>query len=54
MKDLKILVVGCGSIGERHIKNLLSLGIKKLSAYDSDAKRLKYVCLLYTSDAADE
>ncbi|MEM1689054.1 MAG: Gfo/Idh/MocA family oxidoreductase [Candidatus Hadarchaeales archaeon] len=43
MKDLKILVVGCGSIGERHIKNLLSLGIKKLSAYDSDAKRLKYV-----------
>lgn len=27
-KDLKVLVAGCGSIGQRHIKNLRSLGIK--------------------------
>ena len=28
------LVIGCGSIGQRHIRNLVSLGIKTVLAYD--------------------
>lgn len=34
-----VLVVGCGSIGSRHLRNLASLGIKPLLAYDPDRKR---------------
>ncbi|OGE02378.1 hypothetical protein A3A54_01180 [Candidatus Curtissbacteria bacterium RIFCSPLOWO2_01_FULL_39_62] len=41
MKDKKIIVVGCGSIGSRHLKNLCSLGVKKLIAVDLDKERLK-------------
>ena len=26
---MKILVVGCGSIGKRHLRNLLTIGINK-------------------------
>ncbi|HPL64443.1 MAG TPA: Gfo/Idh/MocA family oxidoreductase [Syntrophales bacterium] len=31
---MKILVIGCGSIGSRHIRNLKSLGVKELLACD--------------------
>jgi len=41
MKDKKIIVVGCGSIGARHLKNLFSLRIKNLVAVDLDQKRLE-------------
>src|SRR3989344_1711719 len=37
---MKIVVVGCGSIGQRHLKNLHFLGIKNLVAVDLNAKRL--------------
>ncbi len=37
---MKILVIGCGSIGYRHIKNLRSLGIRDIRACDIDAKKL--------------
>ena len=40
---MKYLVIGCGSIGQRHIQNLLKLGEKKISVYDSDIKLLKHV-----------
>ena len=41
---MKILVIGCGSIGKRHIKNLLSLD-KNLDviAWNRGEKRLKEV-----------
>jgi predicted dehydrogenase len=32
MTDLKILIVGLGSIGRRHMKNLSRLGVKRLAA----------------------
>lgn len=37
-----LLVVGCGSIGQRHIRNLHSLGIP-LAAFDPDQNRLRKV-----------
>jgi predicted dehydrogenase len=40
---LKILVIGSGSIGQRHIKNLKSLGINNIEVFDNDKKILKSV-----------
>ena len=40
---MKILVIGSGSIGQRHIKNLKSLGIKDIQVFDSNKKLLKLV-----------
>lgn len=37
---MKTIVVGCGSIGQRHLKNLRSIGIQDLIAVDLDSKRL--------------
>lgn len=37
---MKFAVVGCGSIGQRHIRNLLSLGETELVAVDSDVEKL--------------
>ena len=41
--SLSFLVIGCGSIGRRHITNLKSLGIENISAYDIDETRLKQI-----------
>lgn len=38
---MKILVLGCGSIGSRHARNLHSLGIKKLILVDPNLSRAK-------------
>lgn len=35
----RVLVVGCGSIGKRHIKNLLALRAGDITAFDSQAAR---------------
>ena len=40
---MKFVVVGCGSIGRRHIRNLCSLGVDEIVACDTDAERLAYV-----------
>jgi predicted dehydrogenase len=40
---MKFLVIGCGSIGERHIGNLLSLSSGEVLAYDTDSERLSVV-----------
>ena len=37
---MKILVVGCGSIGERHIRNLKMLSVDKIIACDTSPERL--------------
>src|SRR5277367_6102800 len=39
--DYKALVVGCGSIGRRHAKNLKSLGIRRFAFCDTNADALK-------------
>ncbi len=38
--DYAVLVVGSGSIGRRHMRNLRALGIQRLAACDSDPDRL--------------
>ena len=35
----RFLVLGCGSIGRRHMKNLLALGVKDVIAFDVDVAR---------------
>ncbi|OGD71829.1 hypothetical protein A3D09_01550 [Candidatus Collierbacteria bacterium RIFCSPHIGHO2_02_FULL_49_10] len=40
-KNLKILIVGLGSIGRRHHKNLLALGFRDVWVYDADQKKIK-------------
>ncbi len=39
-EKLRGLVIGCGSIGERHIHNLKKIGIKELGIFDVNKKRL--------------
>ena len=40
---MKVLVVGCGSIGERHIRNLKSLDMEEIFACDRDQERLEFI-----------
>lgn len=40
---MKILVIGCGSIGQRHIRNLISIKAGLILAFDIDEKKLKEV-----------
>lgn len=39
---MKIIVVGAGSIGSRHIRNLIKLGYKNMSIVDKNANLLKH------------
>ena len=40
---MNILIIGCGSIGERHIRNLKALSSGEILAYDTDDKRLALI-----------
>lgn len=40
---MKFLVVGCGSIGRRHIQNLRNISSGEILACDLDSKRLDYI-----------
>lgn len=42
-----ILVIGCGSIGKRHIRNLKSMSVGEVIAYDTDDKQCSQVELEY-------
>ncbi len=39
----KLIVIGCGSIGRRHLRNLVALGVKDIFAFDVDKERLLQV-----------
>ena len=39
MKDIRLLIVGTGSIGKRHIKNAISLGISPHNIYAVDTQK---------------
>jgi len=41
IKNKKILIIGFGSIGQRHWRNLLNLGYKNIYVYDTDESRIK-------------
>ena len=38
-KEIKILIIGFGSIGQRHYRNLQKLGLKEVYVYDVDKKQ---------------
>ncbi|WKZ26171.1 MAG: Gfo/Idh/MocA family oxidoreductase [Candidatus Paceibacterota bacterium] len=40
--NTKILIIGFGSIGQRHYRNLVSLGYKNITVFDTDVKKIKY------------
>jgi predicted dehydrogenase len=43
IKKLSGLIIGCGSIGERHLFNLQKLGLKDIIIYDKDLTQLKKI-----------
>lgn len=49
----RALVVGAGSIGQRHLRNLRALGVQELMACDPDSQRLKAVSDLQVKCFAD-
>lgn len=40
---MKILIIGAGSIGQRHLRNLMYLGIKDIAVLDINEKKLREV-----------
>src|SRR5690349_13320497 len=46
-KKLKGLIIGGGSIGERHLHNLKKIGIDNLSIFDENQKRVNELGLKY-------
>jgi len=53
-KKYRGLVIGCGSIGERHIHNLQKIGIKDIQAYDMDKKKSKVISEKYKIKSYDD
>ena len=45
--DLKGLIIGCGSIGTRHLHNLKSLGFTNIAIYDENKKRINELSKKY-------
>ena len=43
----RFFIVGCGSIGQRHIHNLRALGARDIAAFDPCAERLTFVAQEY-------
>lgn len=41
LNDIRTLVTGCGSIGRRHIENLLSLGVERVVVFDPNDAMLE-------------
>lgn len=52
VKTLNICVIGTGSIGERHVKNLLSLG-QKVYVFDKEESKLEYFNRTYGTPVVD-
>lgn len=49
---LKILILGCGSIGTRHAKNLKSIGVKDIILCDKDRSRLQSLANIIETNLA--
>ena len=47
IKDHKVLIAGCGSIGKRHAECLYDIGIEKFVFYDPDPERSKGLADIY-------
>lgn len=44
---LSCLIIGCGSIGERHVHNLKKLGVNNIAVYDTSKKKVNYLSNKY-------
>lgn len=53
MASLRFLVIGCGSIGKRHIGNLRALGISDIICYDTQERRRQEVSSEYVVRSID-
>ena len=51
--EIRFLVIGCGSIGKRHINNLIALNEKNIVAYDARPDRREEVKSLSGVEVAD-
>lgn len=50
---MKFLIIGCGSIGQRHISNLLSIGLTNIQVYDSNTHLSKSVKKIFKVSILD-
>lgn len=50
---MKFLIIGCGSIGARHICNLIEMGYKDILVYDTDKRIREAVAEKYKINACD-
>jgi predicted dehydrogenase len=51
---MRFLIIGCGSIGERHLMNLSStVPDAQIDVFDTQAERLKEICKRYSVDPVD-
>jgi predicted dehydrogenase len=48
-----VLVIGCGSIGKRHVENLIGLGMTNVLAFDVSKDRLARIQAKYGADIVD-
>lgn len=53
IKDIKILIVGCGSIGKRHTECLDKIGVRNLVFFDIDTNISKALAEQYNGSYAD-
>jgi len=54
---MKILVIGCGSIGRRHARNLRDLGVKDLLVFDPEKERATQLageCEAFSADTLEQ
>lgn len=51
---MNILVVGCGSIGERHIRNLIEISSYNIIAFDTSKERLDFIKERYDVETCDD
>ena len=43
-KNFNSLIIGYGSVGSRHAKNLIKLGYKNISVFRTFKNQLNYAC----------
>ena len=49
LSNMKGLIIGCGSIGQRHLHNLKKIGIKNIAICDKDKKRVNELSKKYNT-----
>ena len=50
----RVLVMGCGSIGQRHLGNLQALGVRQIIAYDPRPERRREAAVRFPIDTVEE